>query len=440
MQTRRQFLVTSTLSAAALAAAGCGGGDDEGGSSGGGGGGGGGGEDLKGTIVFTTWGTAGEIASFKESIRAFEGQNAGAKVELREVPFEEIRQNIDAALEAGEAPDVFRVTYQDIGFYKSANALLDLSEDLPGNFGEAFIPGLWAAVQNDGKPVGVPLHTDVSALVYNKQLLEKAGISSVPDSVDNAWTWEEFLDASRKIKRANPGKYAFGYNWQLAGSYRWLNWLYSAGGSMVDRSLEQATLDSPETRRTLEFFQTWSREKLYPPSITPKGNYPDEIFPSGAFGLLFTGNFLLGDLTQNIKRFDFGAMPLPRDKESATDVGGNALVGTGATEKPRLAAAFLEFMVSEEQMRRFCIAAGTLPTRTALSEQELPYEVAPELFGVFTDQATTLPADLVAATTLPKFTAINEVFTNELERLVRSGQSVEETVKKMDDGVQQNLS
>jgi hypothetical protein len=150
MQTRRQFLVTSTLSAAALAAAGCGGGDDEGASSGGGGAGGGG-EDLKGTIVFTTWGTAGEIASFKESIRAFERENAGAKVELREVPFEEIRQNIDAALEAGEAPDVFRVTYQDIGFYKSANALLDLSEDLPGNFGEAFIPGLWAAVQNDGK-------------------------------------------------------------------------------------------------------------------------------------------------------------------------------------------------------------------------------------------------------------------------------------------------
>ena len=440
MQTRRQFLVSSTLSAAALAAAGCGGGDDEEAASSGGSGGAAGGKDLKGTLVFTTWGTAGEIASFKESIRAFEGANAGAKVQLREVPFEEIRQNIDAALEAGDAPDVFRVTYQDVGFYSSANALLDLSEDLPEGFGDDFIPGLWSAVQREGKPVGVPLHTDVSALVYNKELLEKAGISSVPDSLATAWTWDEFLDASRKIKQANPGKYAFGYNWQLAGSYRWLNWLYSAGGSMVDAKAEQSTLDSPEGRRTLEFFKTWSAEKLFPPSITPKGNYPDEVFPSGAFGLLFTGNFLLGDLKKNIKKFEFGAMPLPRDKEAATDVGGNALVGTGATKKPRLAAAFLEFMVSEEQMRRFCVAAGTLPTRTSLSKQQLDYEVAPELFKVFTEQATTLQPDLVKATTLPKFTAINTVFTDELERLVRSGQSVDETLKKMSDAVQQNLS
>jgi ABC-type glycerol-3-phosphate transport system substrate-binding protein len=438
MQTRRRFLVTSTASAAALLAGGCGGSDDDGAASSGGAGAAGA-ADLKGTIVFTTWGTAGEIASFKRSIRAFEAQNAGARVELREVPFEEVRQNIDAGLEAGQAPDVFRVTYQDIGFYRSANALLDLSEDLPASFGEAFIPGLWAAVLNDGRPVGVPLHTDVSALVYNRRMLERAGISSVPDSLGSAWTWDEFLDASRRIKEANPGKYAFGYNWQLAGSYRWLNWLYAAGGSMIDAKAERSTLRSPEGRRTLELFRTWSAEKLFPPSITPKGNYPDEVFPSGAIGLLFTGNFLLGDLEKNV-RFPFGAMPLPRDKEAATDVGGNALVATQASEKPRLAAAFLEFMVSEEQMRRFCIAAGTLPTRTALSEQSLPYQVAPKLFGTFTEQATTLPADLVQATTLPKFTAINTVFTDELEKLVRSGQSVDETLANMSDGVQQNLS
>jgi ABC-type glycerol-3-phosphate transport system substrate-binding protein len=434
MQTRRQFLMTSTTSTAALWLAACGGGSSTTTSTASKSGG-----KVTGAITFTTWGTAAEVASFKKSITAFEAANPGATVKLREVPFEEIKQNIDASLEAGKAPDVFRVTYQDVGFYAQANALLDLSSTLPGGFGKAFIPGLQSAVETDGKPIGVPLHTDVSALVYNKQMLDKAGITNIPTSLDTAWTWQEFLDASRKIKAANPGKYGFGFNWQLAGSYRWLNWLYQAGGSMISADAKQSTLSSPETQRTLEFFKTWADEKLFPPAITPKGSYPDEVFPSGAFGLLFTGDFLLADLQKNVKKFEIGAMPLPRDKEAATDVGGNALVATAGSKAPAVASKFLEFMVSAPEMERFCVEAGTLPTRVSLAEKQLPYKVAPELFSTFTAQAKTLPADLVKATTLPKFTQINTVFTEELEKLVRGKQNVADTMRNMSDGVQRNL-
>jgi ABC-type glycerol-3-phosphate transport system substrate-binding protein len=429
MPTRREFLATSSATVAAIYVAGCGGS----------GGGGSSSSSLKGTIQFTTWGTAAEIASFKRSIAAFEEANPGAKVKLRELPFEEMRQNIDAGLEAGEAPDVFRVTYQDVGFYTTNNALLELGDRLPGNFGDAFIPGLWTAVQGEDGPVGVPLHTDVSALVYNKQLLDQAGVTDIPASADEAWSWDDFLGAARDIKASGDKTYGFGFNWQLAGSYRWLNWLYQAGGTMIDDGGTQATLDSAETVRTLDFFKTWYEEELYPRSLSPKGSYPDEIFPSGQFGLLFTGDFLLADLTKNVKKFDIGAMPLPKDAAAATDLGGNALVATADSKLPELAAKFVEFMVSEEEMKRFCVKAGTLPTRTSLSEQELPYEVAPELFAIFTEQAKSLPENLVKATTLPNFTAINTVFTEELEKLTNGGQSAQDTATAMNDGVQQNL-
>ena len=437
--TRRQFLAAGGVGAASLLLAACGGSD--GGSSPSGSAGAKAGAKPKGNITFTTWGTDAEIKSFRTSIAGFEKANPGTKVTLRELPFEEIKQNIDAGLEADKAPDVFRVTYQDVGFYSTRNALLGIGDYLPANFGDAFIPGLWAVVQNDGEPVGVPLHTDVSALVYNKELLRKAGVTSIPTSLDDAWSWEEFLDASRKVKAANPGKFGHAFNWQQAGSYRWMNWLYQAGGSMIDADAKKATLVSAEGTKTLEFFKTWTDEGLIPPATSPKSTgYPDEIFPAQTFGLLFAGDFLLASLADTVKKFDFGAMPLPRDKAAATDLGGNALVATAGSKNPTTAAAFLQYMVSETEMKRFCVNAGTLPTRPSLSQQTLDYQVTPELFPIFTQQATTLSEGIVKASSLPNFTAINQVFTDELESFVRGKQATAQTLQNMNDGVQKNLS
>jgi ABC-type glycerol-3-phosphate transport system substrate-binding protein len=394
---------------------------------------------LKGELTFTTWGSDAELKAFKQIIASFESANPGAKVKLREVPFEEVKQNVDAGLEAGKAPDLFRVTYQDFGFYASQQALADMSEFLPGGYGEAFIPALWEAVNFEGKPYGVPQHTDVSALVYNKAMLAKAGITTVPDSLDNAWTWEEFIDASRKIRDANPGKFGFAMNWQLGGSYRWLNWLWQAGGKLTSDDLKSPALDSDPARKTLAFFQSWYDEKLVPRNSTPKGAYPDEVFPSGLFGLLFTGDFLLPSLQDTVKKFEFGAMPLPRDSGAATDLGGNAVVVTRDAKQPELAAKFAQHLAAEEQMRSFCEITGSLPTRTALADADLAYQAQPALMKVFQQQATTLPTDLVKQTTLPKFTQINTAFTNELEALCK-GKSVDDTLGAMTSAVQQNLS
>jgi multiple sugar transport system substrate-binding protein len=431
---RRRFLQVSGAAGASLLLAACGDDEEQQGGSGGGGA-----DELRGTIDFTTWGESAEIETFRALIREFERQNPGARVRLREVPFAEVRTNVDAGLEAGNAPDVFRVTYQDVGFYTSREALVDLTEYLPDGYGDAFIPALWSAVQFEDRPYGVPLHTDVSALLYNRELLRRAGVRTVPDRLEDAWTWEEFLDVSRRVRDAG-GRAGHGFNWQLAGSYRWLNFLYQAGGSMLNEDGTAPAVDSPEGRRTLEFFRTWVDERLIPRNSAPRGTYVDELFPSQAIGLLFAGDFLIAGLEESVERFEFGATYLPQDREAATDIGGNALVATRDSERPRLAARFLEFMASEDSMRRFCVGAGTLPTRTALSEDEvIRYRIRPEVFQVFVEQARTLPEDLVRATTLPNFTEINNVFTRELEALIVNDQAVDQTLQNMSAGIERNL-
>ena len=115
-----------------------------------------------------------------------------AKVVLNSVPYAQMFTNIDAQLQAGNPPDIFRVPYYTFGRYAGSGQLLNLTSHLDKAFGDRFTPAAWAAVQNAGSPFGVPHHTDTSAILYNKAALASAGVTSIPTALDQAWTWEQF--------------------------------------------------------------------------------------------------------------------------------------------------------------------------------------------------------------------------------------------------------
>ena len=414
--TRRQFLAAAGGTGAALWLGACGGSS-------------GGGDPMKGTLDFVTWGGPAEIKAFEAIISDFEDQNPGARIRLQETPFNEVRQTVDSSLEAEQGPDLFRVTYTDFGFYAASNVLIDLSEYLPSDFSNVFTEGLRAAVEFEGTPYGVPHHTDVSAIVYNKDLFQAAGIGVLPDRLEDAWSWEEFLDVARRLRDAQTGnRTAFGMNWQLAGAFRWLNWLYAAGGSLYNSDATRTTVDSPEARKTLDMFKTWFEEDLCPANTSLKGSYVDLIFPAQTIAMISAGSFLVPTLEADVTRFEYGTTYLPQDVGMSTDLGGNAVVATQQTEKPELAAKFLEFLVNQKNMKRFCEATNLLPTRNDLVEQKLDYEIRPDIMPVFVDQSTTITPAYTRAVTVPDFTQVNNAFVDQLESFIVGDQSPEATL------------
>jgi ABC-type glycerol-3-phosphate transport system substrate-binding protein len=418
--TRRQFLAAAGGTGAVLWLGACNGN------------GSGGGDPMKGTLDFVTWGGPAEIKAFEAIISDFEDQNPGAKIRLQETPYNEVRQTVDSSLEAEQGPDLFRVSYTDFGFYAASNVLIDLSEYLPSGFFDAFTEGFRAAVEFEGAPYGVPQHTDVSAIVYNKDLFRSAGIGTLPDRLEDAWSWAEFLDVARKLRDAQTGdRTAFGMNWQLAGAFRWLNWLYAAGGSLYNSGATETTVDSPEARRTLDMFKTWFDEDLCPANTSLKGQYVDLIFPAQTIAMISAGSFLVPTLETDVTRFEYGATYLPQDAGMSTDLGGNAIVATQQTEKPELAAKFLEFLGNQKNMKRFCEATNLLPTRTDLAEQKLDYKIRPDIMPVFVDQSTTITPAYTRAVTVPNFTQVNNTFVDQLESFIIGDQSPDATLSSI---------
>ena len=384
---------------------------------------------LTGTATLTTWGGDQEIAAFKKIAADFT-KARGATIKIEVLPYDQIRTVVDRRLQANQAPDMFRVSYTDVGAYADTGVLADLSGYLGEGFGDAFLPALWGAVQTDEKPFGVPHHTDVSALVYNKDHFAKAGITAVPQSLEEAWTWDQFVEVLQKLKAADLGAAPFAFNYQLYGAFRWFNTLFQAGGTVLDDALENPTLDTPEARKALEWTQGLYTKGLHAPSVLVKRpTYPDEIFPTQKISMIQTGDFLIPSLDDTVKKkFEWGATYLMKDQAAATDLGGNAVVVTEGGKNKDVAAEFAKFLVTKDNMAYFCEQTGVLPVRNDLVSAKLDFQVRPDLMPVFQQQVSTLPEKLVATSVSPSFQGINQALIDNMDQYLSNPSATSDSV------------
>ncbi|WP_375387986.1 ABC transporter substrate-binding protein [uncultured Amnibacterium sp.] len=424
--TRRQLLGSSGIAAAPLLLAGCGFVPSAAKRT-----------SSTGTLSFTTWGTDAELAGFRKAIAGFEKANPGSKVDLNAVPYEQMFSNIDAQLQAGNPPDVFRVPYYTFGAYAGQGQLLDLSKHLPSGFADRFTPQAWAAVQNGGKPFGVPHHTDTSAILYNKQALDDAGVTDIPTRLDDAWTWQQFRAVAQRLRRAQPdAKYPFGVNWQGNGVTRWLSWLFQSDGRFLTEDLSAAAIDSNAGRAAVDFTKSFFPDRLVPPNDSVKSStYAADSWYNQTTAMVFSGAFAIPDATDALK-FEWGATFAPRNTRAGSDFGGNALVATKAAEgKAELIAAFFAHVTEEEQMRDFCANASLLPTRADLVKDGIEFAVRPELSPVFVGQASAVQASDSGQVASPKMSAIITVLQDELERAFVGGRGTAATIAALKTGI-----
>lgn len=387
-------------------------------------------------MTVLTWGsTSGEEKGFRGLAERYNAQNPEVPVKMEFVPPDQAYEQLDTRLAAGEAPDIARLQYQQMGKYASQGALVDLSEYLEEGYGDAFTPALWQAVNYEDKPYGMPQHTDTFAVFYNTDIFDKVGIK-VPKSMEEAWTWDEFLKISTGIKEEGAADYAFAYNWQGdTAAYRWMPLLFQHGGQLLDESLGAPAVDDPAGIETVAFTKRWFDEDLVPPSTSIKsGEQVETLFSNGTTAMMLNGNWLMAFLETGMTA-GWDVTYMVRDAEMASDLGGNAVAVTRDSKNPELAAAFVRHLASEEEMERFCVDAQFIPTRTALVERGLDYELYPERMNRFVEQSTTVPEEMAGEQTAPISAQMTQVLGNELEAAFRSGQSAEETAANISDGI-----
>lgn len=395
-------------------------------------------EKRQGTLTFTTWGTDAELAGFRAAIAAFEAANEGSTVELNAVPYEQMFTNIDAQLQAGNPPDIFRVPYYTFGAYAGRGQLLDLKPLLSADRQAQFTPQAWAAVQNGDGTFGLPHHTDTSAILVNLDLFRQAGIdaSEIPTSPENAWTWDQLDALGERLRAGLPAdRWPWAYNWQGNGVTRWLSLLFQSDGAFLESDQKTPAIDSDAAREAVAFSSSFFTKNYVPANNTiASSSYAAESWFSQSVAMVWSGAFQIPD-ADTTADFEWTATYAPRNARAGSDFGGNALVATANTQQPELAAAFLEFVTDAAPMRDFCRAASLLPTRGDLLNDQLEFDVRPELAPVFAGQASLVQPQDVAQVASPSMSAILPVLKEQLDLAFTGAQDAATTVTNLQSGI-----
>lgn len=363
-------------------------------------------------LQLTLWAGPEEEAAFRALGEGFTAET-GVQVQLQIVPFSQALTTVDTGLRTGSSIDLFRVTYNDVGLYRDQGVLAPFEPAQVETLEPVVAEQFWTAVTDDQGTFAVPHHTDTSMVLVDEEALAAAGVTDLPEDIDSAWDWAQFLEVARQVQeQATGNQAALAVNWQQAGAYRWLNWLDQAGGRLLTEDLSGAAADPAPVAEALAITRGFFRDGLTPASALPKSSqYTEQLLTARTIAMAFVGSFTVPALDLP---FPWRAVPLPRGVRASADLGGNALA---VVDGPRAEAAraFATYCLGAQQQADFCAATGVLPTRTDVDARELDFPAFPEVMQQYVDQADTIRPELVNQVTVPTFNAVNSVLVDRLE-------------------------
>lgn len=323
-------------------------------------------EDLKAEL--TWWDTSdatNEAPAFKELIKKFNAEYPNVKINYQSVPFDQAQNKFKTAAQSGSgAPDILRAEVAWVPEFASLGYLYAL-DGTPLLEDNNFLETPMSSNEFDGKTYGVPQVTDTLGLMYNKKILEQAG-------VEPPTTWEEFKTAAETIKKKTGVDGAY----LTAQGYFMLPFIYGEGGDLVNVDEKKILVNSPEDVKGITTAQDLVKSGA---SVKPDANdtYGTmmTLFKEGKVAMIMNGPWEVANISDDPKFGGFenlGVAPVPAGSAGqGSPVGGhNYVIYSGMDDsKAEAAIAFVKFMSSADSEAFVANELGLLPANADSYDQ-----------------------------------------------------------------------
>lgn len=312
----------------------------------------------------------GAEASFMAPlITKFQLANPGIIVELDVVPYTNITNQLPAQVQAGQAPDMARIT----NFGAFQGYLLDLTSYLidPSFMTNNFAAAVLAALRKSGDTSGLygfPDTLTVTGPYVNTTLFQQANVA-LPGA--NA-TWQDWTDAAVAVAQATGVKYATGMD---ATGHRLASVILSDGGSLLTPD-NGFTIDTQGFRDAVTMLKGWEDAGYTDNQIwTKAGNSCINDFMSGDMVFCLSGSWQVGNVAKTVgTNFDWQVVPAPSGAGGSTGIaGGSVVVAFNSTQYPAEVAKFMEFLMQPENYSVFSANTLALPAETAVANAGVDY-------------------------------------------------------------------
>lgn len=314
----------------------------------------------------------GNEATWTEMVERYKEVAPDVNINVNQVGYDIIRDQLPIQLEAGTGPDIATVT--------SLGALTRFYLDITPYVDEAFwqenygdtLP--WYRAGNETGIHGWHSQVTVTGPYVNVTLFEEAGVELPGEGA----TWDDWAEATKQVQD-NLGLYA-GMVMDRSG-HRFAGPAISYGAQYVTED-DELVLDEG-FRAMAQRLIDWHASGLMPPDIWPavagktyaNGN---EMFFAQEVPFYMSGSWNLLNVEQSVgDDFEWAVVPPPCGTDACAAMpGGTGLVAFGHTEHPEEVAAFVDWMAQTDTAEQFYAMAYQIPAHKGLQNKGIDYEAA----------------------------------------------------------------
>ncbi|SHI98784.1 ABC transporter substrate-binding protein [Wenxinia saemankumensis] len=299
---------------------------------------------------------------------------------------------------------------------------------------EDFLPGtlgMW-----DGELYSVGLWDAAVALYARESTLEELGLRR--PTLEEPWTGEEFMAALDAARDSGNYEYALDLGMNDQGEwypYAFLPFLWSHGGSLVDRETYASAEGALNGEAGIEFGEWWQMlfEEGYAPGTSEDPADQTRGFIEGDFAFQWNGNWRAVATMEEVDDVIF--LPAPDFGAGNFIGGGSWQFGVSAScPNPEGANAFIEFALQDEYLAAFSDGIGLIPATSSAAAMTENYAEGGPLavfFDLSNDQARLRPVT-------PGYVVQSEIFTKAMADIA-NGADVIDTLDAAVDEIESDI-
>lgn len=253
------------------------------------------------------------------------------QVKLEIIPNDDMEGKVGGASQTDSLPDILAGDVVRIPYWASEGIFTDITKQIDGLDNKADLQqGHIEAGTVDGAEYTLPFITDVSVMVWNKNLYKEAGLDPEqgPKSID------QFVEQAKKVAALNKDGVAGSY---LAGQsggalvFDLFPSVWADGESVMNKDGSEATLDNDSMKGVLDAYKELANTTngLGAGSKEETGAIWTAPFANGKIGVMPYPNTSTTALFDAEKDggFEVGVAPIPGTKEGKTStfLGGDAM-------------------------------------------------------------------------------------------------------------------
>lgn len=347
------------------------------------------------------------------------------------VTFEEIPNGanggytkLSAAIESGTGPDVAGIEYDRLPGFVASDQLVAVDDLVAKDVLEAYDPQVRELVSFADSSYALPYDAPPLVVWYRQDVLDAAGVQ-IPT------TWDEFEDAARAVKAANPDAYLtsfFTNEPQLAP----LSWQAGAQWFSVEDDRWKVAIDGDESVEVADYWQRLIDEDLVKAQLGFSDEWTADLV-NGVVNGWVGGSWSASGLKTRTEGAGqagtwIAAVPPTWDgKPSGALSGGTSFAITENTENAAAAAVFLEWLTTTPEAVEARGAVGTAylayPGLNEVAASVAPVDYyANDIYAVFDDASENLgpwawgPSYDITSTALKDAVATAPTLTDALEQ------------------------